>query len=220
MTEAELLKRYPRVWHMAADGLWPSIQKHGLLSVSALLDLHGLEGADRDPIESARRPQCVTLSHPVHGTAIIRDNKPLLDSKLTKCLEDGLRPVDWYRILNGKSFFWVTRNRLATLMGVKDYAKDPQLVLEVDTAKLVDRHRERIRLARINTGQTIYSGSPRGLSTFMTIEQFPDEGNGKVGGKKRPEVAELVVEGGVPDIVECLTRVDRVVAGKWSQIWP
>jgi hypothetical protein len=205
---------------MAADGLWPSIQKNGLLSVSGLLDLYGVTGTHRHAIESARRPQCVELNDPVHGRAVIRDNKPMTDAGLGKCLQDGLKPVDWYRILNRKSFFWVTRERLELLLKARAYAKQPQTILEVDTAKLLERHRDNVRLALMNTGQTLYIPKARGNATFMTIAGFPDEGTGRLGTSKRPKVVELVVEGGVPDIRECVIRVDRVERGNWSPIWP
>jgi hypothetical protein len=219
LTEDELLGRHPRLWHMAADGTWPSIQKNGLLSVTALLDLHGISGPARRPIEAQRRPQCVELDHPVHGKAVIRDNKPMFEKSLLKCLEDQLKPEDWYRTLNAKSFFWVDKTRLDRLLGAKAYAKDIQSVLEIDTAKLIDRHRNQIRLASINTGQTLYVPQARGLNTFKTIADFPS-GEGKIGTKERPHIVELVVEGGVPDIVECIVRVDRVDNSNWTKVWP
>lgn len=220
MTEEELLRRYPRVWHMASDGLWPSIEKNGLLSVTGLLDLHGISGQARHAIEAARRPQCVTLAHPDHGTAIIRDNKPMTDAGLRKCLQDGLEPEDWYRLLNRKTFFWVSRQRLETLLAARAYARFPQTVLEVKTAKLLDSHRGDVRLASMNTGQTLYIPKARGKNTFMTIADFPDEGGGRLGTAKRPHVVEMVVEGGVPDLMHCLVRADRVEKGNWTQLWP
>lgn len=218
MTEEELIERHPKLWHMAADGMWPFIQEHGLLSVSALLDRFGIVGDARVPIEAARRPECVELDHPEHGRAIIRDNKPMFENALAKCLEDGLVPEDWYRILNAKSFFWVDRDRLERLLDARAYAKNPQTVLEVDTACLIAKYRDNIRLARINTGQTLYVPQPRGLSTFKTIAQFPT-GSGRVGTAQRPRIVELVVEGGVPDIRHCVIRVDRYDKGKWSPLW-
>lgn len=219
MTEEELLKRHPRVWHMAADGMWPNIQANGLLSVTKLLDLFEMSGSDRDPIESSRRPQCVELTHPTHGRAIVRDNKPMFESALLKCLEDGLAPKDWYRILNSKSYFWVDKARLDRLLSARAYVKDPQTVIEVDTSALLQRHRKRVRLARMNTGQTLYVPQPRGLSTFRTIAAFPD-GEGAIGTKQRPRIVELVVEEGVPDIAECVIRADRYHKGNWTSLWP
>ncbi len=219
MTEEELLERHPRVWHMAADGMWPYIQAHGLLSVTKLLDLFGVSGSARDPIEASRRPECVELKHAVHGRAVIRDNKPMFESALLKCLEDGLSPTDWYQILNAKSFFWVDKARLDRLLGARAYAKDPQTVIEVDTAALLERHRDRVRLARMNTGQTLYVPQPRGLSTFHTIAAFPT-GVGAIGTKQRPRIVELVVEEGVPDIGECVVRAQRYQHGDWMPLWP
>jgi len=48
---AELLQDCPTLYHMAERGSWPSIREHGLLSTSALLDLYGKQGAEREAIE-------------------------------------------------------------------------------------------------------------------------------------------------------------------------
>ena len=41
---ANITALYPPLYHMAAEGSWPSIQRHGLLSTSALLDLYEVCG--------------------------------------------------------------------------------------------------------------------------------------------------------------------------------
>lgn len=217
MTEEELLRRHPKVWHMAADGLWPAIKANGLLSVSKLLDLYRVAGAGRDAIESARRPQCVELDDPALGRAVIRDNKPMFEKSLAKCLLDGLTPAQWYRTLNSKSFFWVERERLIRLLAARAYAKDPQTVIEIDSAKLLEAHRDQIRLCSINSGQTLYVPQKRGNDTFKSIQAFPD-GEGKIGTKDRPNIVELVVEGGVPDVAGLVVRVDRVDQGSWTKL--
>src|SRR5580692_4537628 len=89
----ELLKDCPTLFHMAERGSWPSIKKHGLLSTSALLDAVGLKGADRRRIESERRPENVTLKHKGFGEVVIRDQKPMDDSGLIRCLQDGIKPA-------------------------------------------------------------------------------------------------------------------------------
>ena len=38
LTEEELVKTYPRLWHMAHDGAWPAIWDHGLMSAEAILE--------------------------------------------------------------------------------------------------------------------------------------------------------------------------------------
>ncbi len=44
LTAEYIADRWPRLFHVAEAGSWPSIQAHGLLSTSALLDLFGSAG--------------------------------------------------------------------------------------------------------------------------------------------------------------------------------
>ncbi len=215
MTEEELFERYPRLYHMAADGSWPSIKENGLLSVSRLLDRYDVNGDRRFAIESRRRPDSVTLRRDGLPDATVRDNKPMFESVLLKKLRDGLSPRDWYETLNRKAFFWVERIRLDRLL--KAYEKDPQIVLTIDTRALVERYRDDVRLCQINSGQTLYNAQERGLDTFLPIERYPS-GTGRVGTAGRPGVAELVVEHGVPDVAEFVLEVHRVVDGAWTRI--
>jgi len=217
VTEDELLRRHPTIWHMAADGSWPSIRQNGLLSVTRLLDLYGVAGPARFAIESARRPQSVTLTANELPPAVVRDNKPMSDAGLVKCLQDGLVPKDWYEVLNRKSFFWVDRERLDRLLAARAYASHPQTVLEIDTKALLDSHRSKVRLCRINSGQTMWVPSDRGNATFKTISDFPD-GPGRIGTKVRPAIVELVVEGGVPDVAKFVLGVERVYQGKATSL--
>jgi hypothetical protein len=74
------------------------------------------------------------IHHPRYGTAVIRDQKPMSDGGLVRALQDGLKPRDWYRILNKKVFFWLTRERLETLVNAREYREEPAvdyLVLNV-----------------------------------------------------------------------------------------
>jgi hypothetical protein len=215
MTDEELFERYPRLYHMAGDGSWPSIQANGLLSVSRLLDRYGVTGDQRFAIESRRRPASVTLQREGLPPAVVRDNKPMFESVLLKKLQDGLTPRDWYEILNRKAFFWVEKVRLERLLAA--YAADPQIVLTLDTRRLVERHRANVRLCRINSGQTLYNAQARGLETFLPIERYP-AGAGRVGTPQRPGVAELVVEDGVPDVADFMIEVHRVAEGDWTRI--
>lgn len=83
--------RYARLFHMAESGSWGSIRERGLLSTTALLDLFEIDGSRRSAIESEWRPESVTIEHPVHGTAVIRDQHPMPPEHLAKAL-DGLTP--------------------------------------------------------------------------------------------------------------------------------
>ena len=125
MDAAELARRFPRLYHMAADGSWPSIAERGLLSTTALLDLFEVLEPRRSEIEAPAEPESVVLEHPQHGQVTIRDNKPLLESRLKGCLLDGVTTEEWYRLLNRRVFFWPTRKRVDTLLGAAAYRAAP-----------------------------------------------------------------------------------------------
>lgn len=194
-----LASRYPVLFHMAEDGSWESIRERGLLSTSALLDLFEVEGEERFAVESARRPEIVQLQHPEHGVALVRDNKPMQEKALERCLR-GMTPREWYEHLNRRVFFWVEWKRLLKLLGARAYRDRPHLVLEVDTAELLERHAERVALSPINSGATFaMNPAPRGPGTFRRIADHPEE---------RP-VVELAVDYAVPDIVDFVVSVSR-----------
>jgi hypothetical protein len=97
---------------------------------------------------------------------------------------DGLKPTDWYRMLNGRVFFWLTEARLETLLAA--YGDRPQLVLEVDTAALLDEHGAKISLTPMNTGCTSPMAFPRGLDSFLSPGTYPyEENKRKRAGKQR-----------------------------------
>ena len=195
---------HPTLYHMAEFGTWESIRKHGLLSTTALLDLFGVSDPERHSIEACRRPSPVEIGDPRTGKAVIRDQRPMSDSKLAACLRDGLTPSDWYRILNSKVFFWLTEKRLLTLMGA--YADYEHLVLEVDTAGLLKRYSNKVMLTPMNTGTTSPMAFPRGLSTFQHPNKYRFEMNKKKKGGAQKAIVELTIDYSIPDISEFTVR--------------
>ena len=208
ITPEEFVSHYPRLYHMAELGTWPSIRSHGLLSTSAFLDLYGIDGEERRQIESCRRPQSVTIRHAKYGPAVIRDQKPISDSALSKCLK-GMTPTDWYRLLNRKVFFWVVRERVLGLLSARAYWDREHTVLTIDTAKLLKMHHERVTLSPINSGSTVYNPQPRGPNTFQSLGAYPFEEWQQKRRSATKAVAELAVEYSVPNIRELVLRVER-----------
>jgi hypothetical protein len=121
MKEQDLLRHYPRLWHMAEDGSWDSIRKHGLLSTTSLLDLYGYAGKARLELEAARRPESVLIATDGLPHAIVRDQKPMTASALEKCLTDGTTPAEWFKTLNSRVFFWLSKEKLRGLLGARAY---------------------------------------------------------------------------------------------------
>lgn len=208
ITCKDLALHHPCLYHMAEAGTWSSIKEHGLLSTSALLDLYGIAGRDRRRIESCRRSESITIRHGDYGPAVIRDQKPMSESALKKCL-NGMTPTEWYRVLNGKVFFWLTAERVTRLLSARAYRNREHTVLTIDTARLLNRHQVEVTLSPINSGSTVYNPQPRGPETFQTLADYPFDAWRKKRGAARNAIAELAVTHEVRDISEMIVRVER-----------
>lgn len=205
----EMLTDCPRLYHMAAKGSWFSIKENGLLSTSGLLDLYKVEGKFRSEIESKHRPNSIVIKANNLVSAVVRDQKPMSDGGLMRCLQDGLTPEDWYRNLNSKVFFWLTEDRLFRLLGARAYREIEHDVLVVDSRSLVDANRSNVQLCPINSGCTKPFPHPRGLGTFQSIPDYPYAA-WKTKRGKGERVVELCVEGGVKDISDHIVEVRRM----------
>jgi hypothetical protein len=183
---------------MAEFGSWPSIQKHGLLSTSALLDLFEISGSDRERIQSQWRGASIRIHHFDHGDAVVRDQLPLRPDHLARCLTDGMVPEDWYRILNRHVFFWVDEPHLDTLLNARAYRQLPHTVLVLDTARLLERHLPGVRLSSINSGSIIRGGAARGAGTLLPVT-----------GHTKYRIVELCVVNAVPDAKELVIVVEH-----------
>lgn len=205
----ELLDHCPTLYHMAARGSWPSIRDTGLMSTTALLDAYGVTGAARRSIEAARRPASVVLRRDGWPGATVRDQTPMDDKGLGRCLKDGLEPEDWYRLLNAKVFFSLALARVSRLLNAGAYRGDEHDVLHLDARALVGAYRSRIWLCAINSGCTRPFPQPRGRSTFRRIADYP-YGEWKSKRPRGERVVELAVDHAVPDVARFVTRVVRM----------
>jgi hypothetical protein len=215
ITMDELSARFPFLYHMAQLGSWPSIERYGLLSTTALLDLFEKGGDKRSHIESCHRPQNVPICHTKHGRAVIRDQKPMSDASLRKALAgSGLEPSDWYRELNSRVFFWLNEERLNRLMNARAYRSQRHHVLVVDTRSLVERHEHRIMLSSINSGCTIPFPHKRGPETFRRLPDYPYAAKSR----NRDPIVELAVDYSVPDIRDFVIEVREAGSGQSTNI--
>lgn len=206
----ELVSLHPKLYHMAADSSWPSIARHGLLSTTALLDLFEVMAPDREALEARRRPESVLLTHPVHGQAWVRDQKPMTDASVEAALAGtGLSPEDWYRFLNRRVFFWLTEKRLLTMLGAKPYRHEAHTVLVVDTRALVVDHLADVTLSSMNSGATRPFPWPRNFDTFQPPAHYPFAALRR----RRPArnvVVELAVEYSVSNISDYTVDIRRM----------
>jgi hypothetical protein len=212
-----ILKLPIQTYHLAEAANWPSIQRHGLLSTSALLDLAKLSKNERHRHEQQHRPDHRELPSGIQ----IRDQKPMPVQALERCLV-GLTPSEWYRLLNHKVFFWFDVDRLNRQRRACE--PRPQIVLVVDTERLLSRHAERIALSPFNSGNARRKPAMRGKATFVPYEKWLESGwsSEAIGLGIRRRAAshrpvELTVEGAIPDIMECLVNVQRLAPGEQFQ---
>ena len=220
MRTEQLVQTYPRLWHMAHDGAWPAIRDHGLMSAQALVEAYGLNAADRDRVLGTRRPVNEALAAPDLPGAVVRDQKPMTDKALLKCLQGGMTPEDWYRLLNGRTFFWLAAERVRGLTKAVAYRKEPQTVITLRTAPLVAAHENDIWLSLLNSGATLYVPQKRGPDTFKRIPDFPFDEREKEKRKPPQNVVELLVDHSVPNIADYALAVHRMKAGEIiEEIW-
>jgi hypothetical protein len=209
----ELVADCPTLYHMAALGSWPSIRQRGLLSTAALLDTYNVKGEERAKIESQRRGQSVVLQHDGLPPAVVRDQLPMTDAGLQRCLPKHLGPADWYMILNQKTFFWLTKDRLIRLLNAGTYRNEAHDVLEVNTQQLLDDYYDKIWFCPMNSGSTKPMPHPRDENTFRRIPDYPyaDWRRKRARGER---VVEFVVDYGVPDISKFVMRVVEMKCDK------
>ena len=202
----ELLKDCPTLYHMAQHGSWPSIYERGLLSTTALLDLYRVGGMSRELIESKRRDRSMLLETPELGRVVIRDQFPMNDSGLLRCLPTHISPMDWYRLLNGKVFFWMTKGRLLRLLNAGTYRSETHDVLEISTRELLERYFEKIWFCPMNSGCTKPIPHPRDENTFLKIPDYPYS-HWRAKRPRGERIVEFAIDHGVPDIRKYVTRV-------------
>ncbi|MBA2678485.1 MAG: DUF4433 domain-containing protein [Ktedonobacteraceae bacterium] len=198
------------IYHLThADNL-PSIQRHGLLSAQALLDLAGADKEEQQRINQHQRPTSLALPN---GT-LLNDQKPMPSSALERCLH-GMTPAQWYTLLNSKVFFWFDIERLNRLRKV--LLTTPQIVLIVDTQRLLARYSDSVSLSPINTGNARRQPALRGLSTFVPYTTWLQSGwaseANTLGTRSRPkshQPVELTVTGSVPDIMDFVIDIHKL----------
>ena len=193
--EKLLISLYPKLYHMAVLDSHQGIKANGLLSTRALLDLYGIKGKRRKKLLCERRDRIVKIENPnLPHPAYLRDQKPMNDEKLRKVLKNGMLPCQWYELLNGKVFFWLTKNRLHRM--IKAYHGHQHLLLVLNTKKLVEDYSEKIWLSPMNSGCTKPFPHPRDENTFSKIENYPWEK------RKNKGIDNVVAELCVDDKVE------------------
>ena len=194
--------RLPRtIYHLAEEANLRSIQEYGLLSATRLIAAARLSLADRRSLEREQRRGHTELPSGVQ----MRDQRPMPPNALQGCLV-GLTPADWYGLVNARVFFWLDPGRLNRQRAACECR--PQVVLAIDTARLIDAYAEQAEVTPINTGNARRKPAVRGTATFVPYTTWLKSGwesETKALGipprRRSHPPAELTVRDAVPDIM-------------------
>ena len=206
MNTKDLIERYPTLYHMAEKDTWPSIKANGLLSTTAVLDRFIVHGAQRLEIEEGHRPEKRRIG-PADTGIILRDQKPMMPSRLEDALVDGTTPAEWYKFLNGRVFMWAQEHRLFGLLGARHYRHLEHDVLTIDSKALITAYEEKVWLCHMNSGNTWPVPHLRGMDAFKRIADYPTK---RRSGAPLKEVVEIVVDYSIPDVANYVIEVRRM----------
>lgn len=209
MDTEDLIERHPQLFHMAAAGSWPAIQRHGLLTTEDIVRTAGLAAEAQEALLLQRRASSTLVEHPLLGRVAIRDQGPLNLTHLRGSLTD-VTVEEWLAILNSRVFFWLHPDKLAALLNARRYRGEPQDVITVDTRGLLNDFGHLVRLSPMNSGATLYPNTPaRGSETFSTIADYDYAERRRRRGPQNA-IVELAVSGGVPNISDYVIEVRRI----------
>ena len=213
---------YPRLYHMAHKDALHGILRHGLLSTSALLSLFEIRGEQRKELETRMRVESVRIDHPIHGRAVIRDQKPIMnDARLAKALHGTATASEWHRLLNSKVFFWVNESRLKDLRNAVTYKSDPQLVLTLDTRRVVEAAIDRIWLCPMNSGACKPMPHPRSPAIFQRIADFDLNYWARKRRSAKKAVVECAIDGELKNIEPLLLSTEVIdIENESSRVSP
>jgi hypothetical protein len=162
--ESEFVRRHPVVFHMTNATAWPLIRQHGLLSAKAICKLEGLSND-----ETLRQIRTYRSRKVFIGKFILRDQKPLRPHNLVRNLADsGLNSEDWCELLNERVFFATKEMFIRQLR--QSYIDEPVTILVVETAKLLDCHRDTAQLCRYNSGASRMPNHLKSRAIFQTLD--------------------------------------------------
>jgi hypothetical protein len=208
----QLAALHPVVYHMAEDGSWPSIRERGLISTQAIVDLYQPDDETCAEILATVRRRKITLTRDGLPDITIRDQLPA--KFLHACMNEGVSPQEYLDALNSRVFFWVSLQRLKTLLHARPYRNLRHTVLHVDTAELLRAYQGRVQLAPYNTGSMHVPNAPkRGPDVFTDLADYPYDDWARRRGRSGDPIVELTIDYAVPGISSYVIRAETWADG-------
>jgi hypothetical protein len=153
----------------------------------------------------------VTLRHG-DDLFLVRDQSPL--KHLDACLHPGVTAQDFLDALNGRVFFWLSRDRVQRLLDARASRGRDHLLLELDTAALLADHGHEVELSPYNTGSTHVPTAPRrGPDVFVPLHLYPFDEWARRRGSRGEAAVELTVPYAVPRAMRYVETVSVIASG-------
>ncbi len=109
----------------------------------------------------------------------------------------GVTIPDWLALLNSKVFFFLELKKAQRM--AETYAAYQNILLEVDTKTLLERHAAEAFLCRFNSGSFQFKPTPRGRASFIPLAEFEL--------RKKSAPTELTINETIPAIMEFSTLI-------------
>jgi hypothetical protein len=201
------------LYHMATEGAWPQIQKHGLLTTNQLLDKCKVDSDTRNRLREIRFRRSYKIFGDDFGSATIRDQKVVRQERLKDLLHRDTTLDQWYELLNSRVFLWANKKSLEGLLSARSYRNHAQTVLTFSAKQVFEKYSEQLTLTDINTGAIMFPNAPqRGRTSFQAVDEFQPLGSRKL--------TEVTVSNGLPNVEQLLISVaHRLPDGTETILW-
>jgi hypothetical protein len=169
----KFIEKHPFVYHLTnKNNLQQIINCGSLFSTNYLIDKS--KKAEYLPIKRQKRPKHYELE--IDGVIyFIRDQQPISEKALSKCLTHNWICADFYEHLNNRVFMWPNLDRL--WRHFNRYKNENPIILRFDTFSILQKNKN-AKFCRLNSGATransFLGGKPpaRGIDTFQSAEEY------------------------------------------------
>jgi len=164
------------IYHLTDNRNWNTIREDRLLlSAESIVNRSNLDVEEKASILNNRRPfhKMVIIDGESY---FLRDQKPISEKNLNKCLTEGWTSANFIFLLNSRIFFWPNLKRLWS--HYNRYSNENPIILKVPTRVLLEIN-DQAEFCRLNSGATrsnsYLNGAPpsRGEGTFLVAHSFP-----------------------------------------------
>jgi len=179
------IRQRPYLYHLTnVQNAENIISERRIYSANKIIEL---SGDSYDNINRRRRIEHTEIKVG-EQSYFLRDQRPISEKALAKCLTGGWQVSDFLYHLNDRVFMWPTLDRL--WRHFNRYEHENPVILRFHTREIIDSN-PHVKFCRLNSGATranSYLGGKapeRGEHTFLSAEQF---------GRPIREVAEVTFE--------------------------